>query len=67
MNRTRSVLKVVFGINVFFLVMLAFSYPYLEPGTGSYVAATMTFVLCLLMLLLVAVLTYFELDLFDRI
>lgn len=67
MNRTRSVLKVVFGINVFFLLMLAFSYPYLEPGTDSYVVATMTFGLCVIMLVLVAILTYFELNLFDRL
>ena len=66
MNRTRSVLKLVFGINVVFLLLLGFSYPYLEPGTGSYVAATMTFGLCVVMLLLVGLLTYFEFDAFDQ-
>ncbi|WP_459808143.1 hypothetical protein [Halopiger thermotolerans] len=66
MDRTRPVLKFVFGINVLFLLLLGFSYPYLEPGTGSYVAATMTAALCLLMLVLVGVLSYFEIDVFDR-
>lgn len=66
MDRTRSVLKLVFGINVVFLLLLGFSYPYLEPGSGSYVAATITFALCVIMLLLVGLLTYFEFDAFDQ-
>ncbi|RKD89261.1 hypothetical protein [Halopiger aswanensis] len=66
MDRTRPVLKFVFGINVLFLVLLGFSYPYLEPGTGSYVVATMTAALCLLMLAIVAILTYFQIDVFDH-
>lgn len=67
MDRTRPVLKFVFGINVLFLILLGFSYPYLEPGTGSYVAATMTAALCLFMLALVAILTYFQIDVFDQL
>lgn len=66
MNRTRAILKMVFGINVVFLLLLGFSYPYLEPGSGSYVVATMTFALCVFMLLLVGLLTYVEFDAFDQ-
>lgn len=65
MTRTRSVLKLVFGVNVLFLLLLGFSYPYLESGTGSYVVATLTFGTCLVMLALVAILSYFEWDVFD--
>lgn len=67
MEKTRSILRVVFGINVLFLLLLGFSYPYLEPGTGSYVAAVMTFGLCVVMLSAVGFITYFEWDVFDRI
>ncbi|WP_207592453.1 hypothetical protein [Halomontanus rarus] len=65
MERTRAVLKLVFGVNVLFLTLLAFSYPYLEPGTGSYVVAAMTAALCLTMLAIVALITYFDWDVFD--
>lgn len=67
MEKTRSILRVIFGLNVLFLLLLGFSYPYLEPGTGSYVAAVMTFGLCVVMLSVVGVMTYFEWDVFDRI
>lgn len=66
MERTRPILKMIFGINVLFLLLLAFSYSYLEPGTSSYVVATMTVGLCLFMLLLVGALSYFEIDVFDQ-
>lgn len=65
MDRTRSVLKLVFGINVLFLLLLGFSYPYLEPGTGSYVVAAMSAALCLTMLIVAAVITYFDWGVFD--
>lgn len=65
MDRTRSVLKTVFGINVLFLLLLGFCYPYLEPGTASYVVTVMTAALCLTMLALVAFISYFEWDVFD--
>lgn len=67
MDRTRPVLKVIFGVNVLFLALLAFSYPYLEPGSGSYVVAVLTAGLCLVMLAMVAAMNYFEWDVFDRI
>lgn len=64
MDRTRPVLKVIFGVNVLFLGLLAFSYPYLEPGSGSYVVAVLTAGLCLVMLALVGLISYFEWDVF---
>lgn len=67
MERTNAVLRIVFGINVLFLVLLAFSYPHLEPGTGSYVAAVVTFGLCVIMLALVGLITHFEWAVFDRL
>lgn len=67
MSQTKSVLKLVFGVNVLFLLLLGFSYPYLEPGSGSYVVATITFALCVTMLVLVAILTYFDWNVFDDI
>ncbi|WP_247004409.1 hypothetical protein [Halosolutus gelatinilyticus] len=65
MDRTRSVLKLVFGINVLFLLLLGFSYPYLEPGTDSYVVAAMSAALCLTMVVVVAIITYFDWGVFD--
>ncbi|MFC4987802.1 hypothetical protein [Saliphagus infecundisoli] len=66
MERTRPVLKVIVGVNVLFLVLLAFSAPYLEPGSGSYVVAVITAGLCLVMLTISAVITYFEWDVFGQ-
>lgn len=66
MDRTRPVLKLVFAFNVTFLILLGFSYPYLEPGTGSYVVAVITAVLCLTMLTLVAIISYFDWAVFDQ-
>lgn len=66
MDRTRSVLKLVFGINVLFLLLLGFSVPYLDPGTDSYVVTVMAAGLCLTMLTLVAVISYFDWDVFDQ-
>lgn len=66
MERTRPVLKVIVGVNVLFLVLLAFSAPYLEPGSGSYVVAVITAGLCIVMLAISAVITYFEWDVFGQ-
>lgn len=35
----KSALRLYFTLNVVFLVMLAFSYPFLAPGSASYVVA----------------------------
>lgn len=38
----RQLLRVVFGLNVIFLMLLAISFPALKPGTGSYVVAMLS-------------------------
>lgn len=51
-----GILRMVFALNVSFLLLLVFSYPHLDPGTPSYVAAVLTLVAISVMLTLVAVL-----------
>lgn len=58
-------MKFVFAVNVLFLLLLGFSYPYLEPGSASYVVAAMTAGICLTMLAIVAVISYVQWDVFD--
>lgn len=42
MGALRSAARVVIGMDILFLLLLGFSFLYLEPGTGSYVAAQLT-------------------------
>lgn len=51
-----GILRMVFAFNVLFLLLLGFSYPFIEPGTPSYVAAVLTLVAVGVMLTLVTVL-----------
>jgi hypothetical protein len=44
MGLLRSAAKVILGVDILFLLLLAFSFYYLEPGTGSYVTAQLTLV-----------------------
>jgi len=46
-------LKMVLVLDLTFILLLSFSYPFLEPGTGSYVAAVLTLVAIVLMTTLV--------------
>lgn len=39
-----SAARMIIGIDILFLLLLGFSFLYLEPGTGSYVAAQVTLV-----------------------
>lgn len=48
----------VFGINVMFLLLLGFSYPHIEMGTGAHVVTLLTFGMVCVMLTLVSVLMY---------
>jgi hypothetical protein len=48
----RDMLRVVFGLNIVFVTLLAISFPALEPGTGSYVIAVLSLCIIALMLLL---------------
>lgn len=53
-----DLLKMIFAINVAFLLLLGFSYPQIEPGTPSYVAAVLTLGAICVMLALVSVLVF---------
>lgn len=44
MGFLQSVSQVVLGINFLFLLLLGFSFLYLEPGTGPYVIAVLTLI-----------------------
>lgn len=65
MNRTRTVLRALFTVNILFILLLAFSSLYLEPGSGASVAAVMTLIPTTLMLLIIGVLLYLDWDVLD--
>lgn len=44
MGLLQTASRTVLGIDIFFLLLLGFSFLYLEPGTGSYVTATVTLI-----------------------
>ena len=44
MGFLRSVSQVVLGVNILFLLLLGFSFVFIEPGTGPYVIAVLTLV-----------------------
>jgi len=44
MGLLRTASKVILGVDILFLLLLAFSFYYLEPGTGPYVTAQLTLV-----------------------
>ena len=44
MGFLQSVSQVVLGVNILFLLLLGFSFPFLEPGTGPFVVAVLTLV-----------------------
>ena len=44
MGFLRSVSQVVLGVNFLFLLLLGFSFLFLEPGTGPYVVAVLTLI-----------------------
>ncbi|MFC4989423.1 hypothetical protein [Saliphagus infecundisoli] len=53
-------LKMMVAVNVTFLLLLGFSYPYVEPGTPSYVAAVLTLGAVCVMLTLVSILIFIK-------
>lgn len=65
MGRTQSVLRTVFTVSILFLLLLGFSYPFIEPGTGAHVAAALTVVPLVLTLVMASVLTYAGSDVLD--
>ncbi|WP_423747503.1 hypothetical protein V5735_23370 (plasmid) [Haladaptatus sp. SPP-AMP-3] len=44
MGLLQTASRTVLGIDILFLLLLGFSFLYLEPGTGSYVTATVTLI-----------------------
>lgn len=44
MGLLRSAAKVILGVDILFLLLLAFSFYYLDPGTAPYVTAQLTLV-----------------------
>ncbi|RKD89201.1 hypothetical protein [Halopiger aswanensis] len=44
MGLLQSASRLLFGIDVLFLLLLGFSFLYIEPGTGPFVVATLTLV-----------------------
>lgn len=44
MGLLQSASRLLFGIDVLFLLLLGFSFIYIEPGTGPFVVATLTLV-----------------------
>lgn len=48
----REMLRVVFGLNIVFLTLLAISIPVIEPGTGAYVVTILSLLLIGVMLFL---------------
>ncbi|WP_135366606.1 hypothetical protein [Halosimplex halophilum] len=55
MGLLRSAARVILGVDILFLLLLAFSFYYLEPGTGPYVTAQLTLVPVVLSFVLAAV------------
>ncbi|WP_137290511.1 hypothetical protein [Natronorubrum halophilum] len=44
MGFLQSISQVVLGVNFLFLLLLGFSFVFLEPGTGPYVVAVLTLI-----------------------
>ncbi|WP_415382206.1 hypothetical protein [Halosimplex sp. TS25] len=44
MGLLKSAAKVILGVDILFLLLLAFCFYYLEPGTAPYVVAQLTLV-----------------------
>lgn len=65
MRRTPKILKLVFAVNVAFLLLFFISRPYVEAGSGAHVASMLALVPIVLMLSIIVVLAYFGTDIFD--
>lgn len=58
MGLLQSASKTILGIDILFLILLGFSFFYLEPGSGSYVIAQITLVPTVLTLFASVVVIY---------
>lgn len=57
--------RIVLGIDVLFLLLLGFSFLYIEPGSGSYVVALLTLVPTVLTFVMSVALLYTGWDPFE--
>lgn len=65
MGMLQSVSRLVLGIDVLFLLLLGFSFLYIEPGSGSYVVASLTLVPTVLTFVLCVAVLYTGWDPFE--
>lgn len=65
MNRSSGILRFVFSVNLLFLIILMFSFPFLSFGSASFIAATMAMVPVLLSIAISGVLAYYEYNIFS--
>lgn len=65
MSRTRKISRAVFYLNSFFLLMLVFSFQFIEWGSAASVAATMSMIPIALTFVLVFIVTRKQLSVFD--
>ncbi|MDJ1433628.1 hypothetical protein [Halostagnicola sp. A-GB9-2] len=66
MTLMQSVCKTMITLDILFALLLAFSYPHLDPGSGSYVVAQLTLVPVLLTFCVSCLILYFEWDPFAQ-
>jgi len=65
MEPTQKLFRLVFSICLVFALLLLFSFPRLEYGSGSYVAAVLSSVLILITISLIIVFTVVDYDPFE--
>jgi hypothetical protein len=65
MNPSSAILRFVLSVNLLFLIILLFSFPFLTFGSASFVAATLALVPVLLSIAISSLLAYYEYNLFD--
>lgn len=65
MSRTLAVLKMVFYVNIVFLLLLSLPYLYMDPGPQTRVVTLLALVPIGIMLVASAVLTYIQSSVFD--
>lgn len=58
----RNFLRVIFGLNVIFLAMLALSFPTIEPGTGAFVVTGLSLIVIFITMIASGVLLYIDWD-----
>ncbi len=66
MTFMQSVCKTMITLDILFVLLLAFSYPYVEPGGGSYVVAQLTLIPIALTFCASVIILYVEWDPFAQ-